>query len=156
MTETTADIAFEVGNFISRFWEDMEKGNSLYDSLAEEAVYDVKQLRLEGRQAICDFEAQRSAAVKSVSRHLMSNLQFDFSAWTERKEVTVRGVMTFYGGVGTGVLPVELPMSIYDFSFEVRRGGKFGWLMVKTLFEPIFVKRDDSIERYAGQRLSSS
>ena len=158
MTEISgrADIALDVNNFVSRFWDDMEKGRSLYDLLAEEAVYDVKQLRLEGREAIVAFEEKRVAAIKSVSRHLMNNLYFDFSVWADDQRVTVRGIMTFFGGVGEGVLPVELPMSIYDFSFEVRRGGVHGWLMVNALFDPIFVKQDEAITKYTGGQLSSS
>jgi SnoaL-like domain len=159
MTEPAdrATIALDVNTFVSKFWEEMEQENSLFDYLDEAAVYDVKAIRLEGREAIVNWSSQRTSTVQSVARHLITNLQFDFADWAEGEAVTVRGVMTFYGAVGKGVLPVDLPMSIYDFTFEVRRGGKYGWLMVKTIFEPVFVKQDEAaMKRYTGQETGSA
>src|SRR3974390_2934457 len=113
MSESTerAAIAFEVSNFIALYWEDGEKNKAkgMADFISEDFVYDAKVLRLEGRKQVCDFTQKRSEAVRSVGGHRMSNLYFDFSGWAERQEVTMRGVMAWYGGVGKGVLPVSLP-----------------------------------------------
>ena len=49
-----------------------------------------------------------------------------------------------YGGIGSGVIPV----SIYEFTLEVRRGGSLGWPMAKTTFGPVFVRQDDQLARY--------
>ncbi len=147
-----ADTALSISNFLALYWDEMEKnhGKDMADFLTEDSVYEIPGVRLEGRDKICTVSAQRAAAIPSVARHLMTNLRFDFSRLQADGQASIYGIMTFFGGVGTGVLPVQLPMAVYDFVFHVRNGGKHGWLVSHTLYETVFVRQDDDMKKYAG------
>jgi len=146
-----AGVMLEVNNFLAMYWEEMEKGDGtgMPAFLTEDSLYDAKILRLEGRDKICAYSSQRAGSVKSEARHLMSNPFYDFSN-LKNGEVTVRAIMTHFGGIGEGILPTSIPMGIYDMVFILQRGGKHGWELSATLYEPIFLQ-EDAIKRYTGQ-----
>jgi SnoaL-like domain len=153
MTEFTsrADIALDINNFMAGFWGEIEKneGQRAADYFVEDGVFDSKMVCFNGRQEIRDWFAWRKDTVRTA-RHLLSNLQFDFAAWDERQEVEVRGIMTHYGEFGKGVLPVGPPIGIYDYYLLLRRGGPFGWTIIKLVNDPVFVAPDHVAKRYKG------
>ncbi|MFT3755700.1 MAG: nuclear transport factor 2 family protein [Pseudoxanthomonas sp.] len=153
-----ANLALNISNFFALYWNELEReqGKNMAEFLSEDSVYQIPGARLEGRDKICAVSAQRAAAVATVGRHLLSNERFDFSRLESDQEVTVYGVMTFFGGLGTGMLPMQLPMALYDFEFGVRRGGKHGWLMTKTLYDTIFMRQDEEMKAYAGNHIKQS
>ena len=146
-----ACLMLEVNNFLALYWDEMEKGdgNGMPAFLTEDSLYDAKILRLEGRDKICAYSNQRAGTIKSKARHLMSNQFYDFSR-LDSGEVTVRAIMTHFGGIGEAILPTSIPMGIYDMVFILKRGGIHGWELSATLYEPVFLQ-EDAIKRYTGQ-----
>jgi len=151
MTELArhADIALEVSNFIALLWEEIEKneGNNAADFFTEDGVFDSKIVCFNGRQEIKEWFSWRRDMVRTA-RHLITNLHFDFSAWHNKREVTVRSVMTHFGAAGKGVLPMTPPIGIYDQTLVVRQGGQRGWSIALLLNAPVFLAEDHPAKRY--------
>jgi len=147
-----ADIALEIQNFMALYWEEVEKneGRRAADHFDEEAVFDARMVRFEGRQQIRDWFAWRES-VGRTARHLLSNLHFDFSGWENERTVDIRGVMTHFAGDGRGVLPIGPPIAIYDYRMIVREGGDFGWTILRLETDPVFVAPDHVALRYAAE-----
>lgn len=150
-----ADIATDVSGFLARYFLELGKYKSrdIGSFHTEDSVYDAGAVRLEGREEITSFSQKRATETNSVARHMLNNLSFDFSDWDAEKLVRITGLMSFYGGIGDGLLPLHLPLCIYDMEFEVVQGGKYGWLMKSTIYEPVFGRPgDDDFKEYMGQK----
>jgi SnoaL-like domain len=149
ITAGRADIALDISNFMARFWEEIEKneGANTADYFEESGVFDSKIVCFKGRQEIRDWFAWRKD-MKRTARHLLSNIQYDFSAWDERKEVDVRAVMTHFGESGKGVLPIGPPIGIYDYRMLLRRGGPYEWSILILVNDPVFLAPDHVAKRY--------
>jgi hypothetical protein len=153
MAETAgrAEIVLEVTNFITLLWEDIEKneGRGAADFFFEDGVFDSKMVCFTGRQEIRSWFAWRTEKVRTA-RHLLSNFHYDFSHWDSDQEVEVRAIMVHYGADGRGVLPVGLPIGIYDHKTIVRRGGEHGWLIRLLQNDPVFLAPDHVALQYQG------
>jgi hypothetical protein len=151
--EGRADIALDAGNFMAVVWEELEKadGGQTLDCWAPDGVYDVKFMRIEGRDALRDWLLKRNTAAAPTGRHVTSNLHFDFSDWEPKRELTVRGVMIHYSGPHDDLSVPHKPAGIYDFSFHMRRGGKLGWELLKTIYNPVFVELPPAVRAQMGQ-----
>ena len=150
-----AEVMMEVSSFLARYFLELGKYKSrdIGAFHTEDSVYDAGAVRLEGREQIAGFSQKRAAETNSTARHLLNNLSYDFSDWEEKKLVRVNGIMSFYGGVGDGLLPLRLPLCMYDMDFEVVEGGKYGWQMKSTVYHPVFGRpNDDDFKEYMGQK----
>ena len=145
-----ADLALEVTNFLTLLWEEIEKneGRRAHEFFAEDGVFDSKMVTFEGRKEIQDWFLWRTG-LSRIARHLLTNPHFSFTQWAARGEIEMRAIMTHFGATGTGVLPVELPIGIYDHKVRVREGGAFGWSILLLENNPVFAAPDHIAKTYS-------
>jgi hypothetical protein len=138
-----ADIVLDITNFMTRLWEEIEKqeGSRAADFFADDGVFDSKMVCFRGKQEIRDWFSWRRDKVRTA-RHLLSNFHFDFARWEDDREIEVRAVMTHYGEFGKGVLPIGLPIGIYDHCMRAREGGEHGWTIQLLENDPVFLAPD--------------
>jgi hypothetical protein len=146
-----AELAFEISNFITRLWEEIEQqeGSRAAEYFAADGVFDSKMVCFRGQQEIRDWFAWRRDKVRTA-RHLLTNFHFDFSKWESDQEIEVRAVMTHYGEYGKGVLPIGDPIGIYDHRMRARQGGIHGWTIHLLENDPVFLAPDHVALSYKG------
>ena len=144
-----AELVVDITNFITLLWEDIEKneGAQASEFFEEDGVFDSKMVCFNGRKEIREWFKWRSDLARTA-RHLLNNFYFDFSKWEEAHEVEVRAIMTHYGASGKGVLPVSLPIGIYDTLFRLREGGSRGWSIRLLVNDPVFLADDHVAKSY--------
>jgi hypothetical protein len=60
--------------------------------------------------------------------------------------------MTHFGADGKGVLPISLPIAIYDTAVRLRHGGEFGWTILRLVNDPVFLAQDHVALRYGQDK----
>jgi hypothetical protein len=122
------------------YWHDVDSngGRTAHEFYVPDGLMVVGENRFVGREKIQEFYKWRANQVSRITiRHLITNL---YVASSDQDYATVRGIITFYGGVAHPSKRQEKPpMLVADLVNECVKSKDNGWQFKSHVLQPVFM-----------------
>lgn len=151
MALARAEMALEISEFIAAFYAEHARSDAegAVQYFAEDGVMNIVMKPVQGREAIKEVFQWRNDQGRT-SRHLITNLRYDFSEFEKDQTVTVLACDLHYGADGIAPVTTRLPIGIYDLLVRVRRTGDQWRIVLYKWEQPVFLAEDHLMMRYPG------